>query len=87
MKFWKGSIEELKEIVSSNTKHRESLYDKIINPVFDSCTTCNICHYEASLITVLKSHMTRKHKHEVLREDIETPSENNISVEHEEGDT
>ena len=81
------SIEELKEILSSNTNYIEALYDKVINPVFDSCTTCNICHYKAISITVLKSHMTRKHKHEVLREDIETASENNISVEHEEGDT
>ena len=66
------SIEDLKEIVSSNTKHIEALYEKVINPLFDSCTTCNICNYEASSYTVLESHMTIKHKHEVLWEDIET---------------
>lgn len=56
----KNVIEDLKETISSNTRHIEALSEKINQ----TSNTCEICNYEASSVTVLKSHMTRKHKHQ-----------------------
>ena len=61
------SLEELKVIVVSNSQIIESLQNK--SKVCEDQFKCEICGYKASSTTILKSHMTKKHKHETLRED------------------
>ena len=65
----KIAIEELWNKVKSNTKLIESLYEKINMSSEAPCITCEVCKYKASFVTALKSHMTRKHKPKVLRDD------------------
>ena len=60
----KNLVEELKGTVETNTRHIEALNEKLNKmKLCETSFRCESWDYEASFTTVLKSHMTRKHKH------------------------
>ena len=61
-KLLKKEVEELKIIVLENKNKLEDMN------TCNNAIKCDICEYEASSATVLRSHKTRKHKPETLRE-------------------
>ena len=66
IKLLKDEIEKIKSTVSSNAKHIEVLCEKITEMSEKSCESsivCEYCDYQASSSTVLKAHITRKHKY------------------------
>ena len=76
--IFKREIEDLKVVVFRNYEYIVALQNHIRKN--EDQFVCDICGYEASSKTVLKSHATRNHKKEMLREaDNEETKDLNIS--------
>ena len=63
----RDEIEELKSTISCNAKHIKVLYEKITEisqKICEASNVCELCEYQASSSTVLKAHITRKHKYD-----------------------